>query len=165
MKKIFLAIAVSLASGMAGCIDSDEVGYDVEPKVLIPKNGLQEIVVNDNPAQIDYDVWVYRSGYREGGSTAVLSVDASALADYNEANDTAYELMPATYYELSDATVRLGNDGRAAKIGIRLNVAAIVPGSLYVLPVSVGSPDTPVSESAATVLIRPVRPDAEEPGQ
>lgn len=163
MKRIFLAIAVSLAAAMAGCTDHEEVGYDIDPKVLIPKNGLQEIVLTDAETQIDYEVWIFRSGYNEGVSTASLTVDAAALADYNKANGTAYEPMPAACYQLPATTVRIGNDGHAARIGITIDASAIAPGSLYVLPLSIDSPDTPVSESAATVLIRPVRPAAEEP--
>ena len=71
--------------------------------------------------------------------------------------------MPASCYDLPSAAVRLDNDAHTAKVGIRLDVSAITAGSLYVLPVSVDSPDTEVNAAAATVLIFPVRPEAEEP--
>ena len=104
--------------------------------MLIPKNGLQQVALTADAAAVDYEVWIYRSGYNEGGSTAALSVDAEALAAYNKANGTAYVLMPEACYDLPTAAV---------------------------LPVSVGSPDTEVNAAAATVLIFPVRPATEKP--
>lgn len=163
MKKLFIALALSAAACLSGCSDNEEVGYDIDSKVLIPKNGLQQVDLTADATAVDYEVWIYRSGYNEGGSTAALSVDAEALAAYNKANGTAYVLMPEACYDLPGAAVRLDNDAHTAKVGIRLDVSAITAGSLYVLPVSVGSPDTEVSATAATVLIFPVRPEAEEP--
>ena len=153
MKKLFIALALSAAACLAGCSDNEEVGYDIGSKVLIPKNGLQQVGLTADATAVDYEVWIYRSGYNEGVSTAALSVDAEALAAYNKANGTAYELMPASCYDLPSAAVRLDNDAHSA----------ITAGSLYVLPVSVDSPDTEVNAAAATVLIFPVRPEAEEP--
>ena len=83
MKKLFLALALSAAACLAGCSDNEEVGYDIGSKVLIPKNGLQQVALTADAAAIDYEVWIYRSGYNEGVSTAALSVDAEALAAYN----------------------------------------------------------------------------------
>ena len=153
MKKLFIALALSAAVCLAGCSDNEEVGYD----------GLQPVGLTAYATAVDYEVWIYRSGYNEGVSTAALSVDAEALAAYNKANGTAYELIPASCYDLPSAAVRLDNDAHTAKVGIRLDVSAITAGSLYVLPVSVDSPDTEVNAAAATVLIFPVRPEAEEP--
>lgn len=163
MKKIFLAIAAFAAAGLSGCTGNDRVGYDIDSKVLLPKNGLQQIDLTQTETETGYDVWVYRSGYNSGSSTAALSVDARALDDYNAANGTAYVLMPEAYYNLPNTSLRLDNDNSSGKIGIRLNVSEITADSPYVLPVSVVSPDTEVSGSAATVLLRPVRPEAEEP--
>ena len=156
MKKLFLALALSAAACLAGCSDNEEIGYDIGSKVLIPKNGLQQVALTADAAAIDYEVWIYRSGYNEGGSTAALSVDAEALAAYNKANGTAC-------YDLPTAAVRLDNNAHTAKIGIRIDVSAITADSRCVLPVSVGSPDTEVNAAAATVLIFPVRPATEKP--
>ena len=177
MKKLFLALALSAAACLAGCSDNEEIGYDIGSKVLIPKNGLQQVALTADAAAIDYEVWIYRSGYNEGGSTAALSVDAEALAaynkakfdtsydagQYNKANGTAYVLMPEACYDLPTAAVRLDNNAHTAKIGIRIDVSAITADSRCVLPVSVGSPDTEVNAAAATVLIFPVRPTTEKP--
>ena len=100
MKKLFLALALSAAACLAGCSDNEEIGYDIGSKVLIPKNGLQQVTLTADAAAVDYEVWIYRSGYNEGGSTAALSVDAEALAAYNKANGTAYVLMPEACYDL-----------------------------------------------------------------
>ena len=153
MKKLFLALALSAAACLAGCSDNEEIGYDIGSKVLIPKNGLQQVTLTADAAAVDYEVWIYRSGYNEGGSTAALSVDAEALAAYNKANGTAYVLMPEACYD---------NNAHTAKIGIRIDVSAITADSRCVLPVSVGSPDTEVNAAAATVLIFPVRPATEK---
>ena len=134
MKKIFLALALSAAACVAGCSDNEEVGYDIDSKLLLPKSGLQQIDLTETATRVDYNIWVYRSGYNDGRSTATLTVDAKALADYN-----------------------------AVKVSVSLDVSAITAGSLYVLPITVGSPDTAISESGATVLLHPVRPEAEEP--
>ena len=163
MKKLFLALALSAAACLAGCSDNEEVGYDIDSKLLLPKSGLQQIDLTETATRVDYNVWVYRSGYNEGGSTAALSVDAEALAAYNKANGTAYVLMPEACYDLPTAAVRLDNNAHTAKIGIRIDVSAITADSRCVLPASVGSPDTAISESGATVLLHPVRPEAEEP--
>ncbi|MFR8224893.1 MAG: hypothetical protein ACLU9X_10565 [Alistipes shahii] len=72
MKKLFLALALSAAACLAGCSDNEEIGYDIGSKVLIPKNGLQQVALTADAAAIDYEVWIYRSGYNEGGSTAAL---------------------------------------------------------------------------------------------
>ena len=154
MKKLFLALALSAAACLAGCSDNEEIGYDIGSKVLIPKNGLQQVALTADAAAVDYEVWIYRSGYNEGGSTAALSVDAEALAAYNKANGTAYVLMPEACYDLPTAAVRLDNNA---------HVSAITADSRCVLPVSVGSPDTEVNAAAATVLIFPVRPATEKP--
>ena len=154
MKKLFLALALSAAACLAGCSDNEEIGYDIGSKVLIPKNGLQQVALTADAAAVDYEVWIYRSGYNEGGSTAALSVDAEALAAYNKANGTAYVLMPEACYDLPTAAVRLDNNAHTAKI---------TADSRCVLPVSVGSPDTEVNAAAATVLIFPVRPATEKP--
>ena len=69
MKKLFLALALSAAACLAGCSDNEEIGYDIGSKVLIPKNGLQQVALTADAAAIDYEVWIYRSGYNEGGST------------------------------------------------------------------------------------------------
>lgn len=163
MKKLFIALALSAAACLAGCSDNEEVGYDISSKVLIPKNGLQQVDLTADATAVDYEVWIYRSGYNEGVSTVTLSVDVEALAAYNKANGTTYVPMPEVCYDLTSAAVRLDNDTHSAKIGIQLDVSAITAGSLYVLPVSVGSPDTEVNAAAATVLIFPVRPEAKEP--
>ena len=163
MKKLFLALALSAAACLAGCSDNEEIGSDIGSKVLIPKNGLQQVALTADAAAVDYEVWIYRSGYNEGGSTAALSVDAEALAAYNKANGTAYVLMPEACYNLPTAAVRLDNNAHTAKIGIRIDVSAITADSRCVLPVSVGSPDTEVNAAAATVLIFPVRPTTEKP--
>ena len=163
MKKLFIALALSAAVCLAGCSDNEEVGYDIGSKVLIPKNGLQQVGLTADATAVDYEVWIYRSGYNEGVSTAALSVDAEALAAYNKANGTAYELIPASCYDLPSAAVRLDNDAHTAKVGIRIDVSAITADSRCVLPVSVGSPDTEVNAAAATVLIFPVRPTTEKP--
>ena len=152
MKKLFLALALSAAACLAGCSDNEEIGYDIGSKVLIPKNGLQQVALTADAAAIDYEVWIYRSGYNEGGSTAAL-----------KANGTAYVLMPEACYDLPTAAVRLDNNAHTAKIGIRIDVSAITADSRCVLPVSVGSPDTEVNAAAATVLIFPVRPTTEKP--
>ena len=128
MKKLFLALALSAAACLAGCSDNEEIGYDIGSKVLIPKNGLQQVALTADAAAIDYEVWIYRSGYNEGGSTAALSVDAEALAAYNKANGTAYVLMPEACYDLPTAAVRLDNNAHTAKIGIRIDVSAITAG-------------------------------------
>mgnify|MGYP001163102018 CR=1 FL=1 len=70
MKKLFLALALSAAACLAGCSDNEEIGYDIGSKVLIPKNGLQQVALTADAAAVDYEVWIYRSGYNEGGSTA-----------------------------------------------------------------------------------------------
>ena len=85
MKKLFLALALSAAACLAGCSDNEEIGYDIGSKVLSPKNGLQQVALTADAAAVDYEVWIYRSGYNEGGSTAALSVDAEALAAFNKA--------------------------------------------------------------------------------
>lgn len=128
MKKLFLALALSAAACLAGCSDNEEIGYDIGSKVLIPKNGLQQVALTADAAAIDYEVWIYRSGYNEGGSTAALSVDAEALAAYNKANGMAYVLMPEACYDLPTAAVRLDNNAHTAKIGIRIDVSAITAG-------------------------------------
>lgn len=148
----------------AGCSDNEEIGYDIGSKVLIPKNGLQQVALTADAAAIDYEVWIYRSGYNEGGSTAALSVDAEALAAYNKANGTAYVLMPEACYDLPTAAVRLDNNAHTAKIGHSdRRLGDHRPDSRCVPAVSVGSPDTEVNAAAATVLIFPVRPTTEKP--
>ena len=66
MKKLFIALALSAAACLAGCSDNEEVGYDIGSKVLIPKNGLQQVGLTADATAVDYEVWIYRSGYNEG---------------------------------------------------------------------------------------------------
>ena len=50
MKKLFLALALSAAACLAGCSDNEEIGYDIGSKVLIPKNGLQQVALTADAA-------------------------------------------------------------------------------------------------------------------
>jgi len=138
MKKLFLALALSAAACLAGCSDNEEIGYDIGSKVLIPKNGLQQVALTADAAAVDYEVWIYRSGYNEGGSTAALSVDAEALAAYNKANGTDYTLYPAD-------KVTFANDGLFAAAGrnveltVEMTVEAaegLAAGRGYLIPVA-----------------------------
>ena len=128
MKKLFLALALSAAACLAGCSDNEEIGYDIGSKVLIPKNGLQQVALTADAAAVDYEVWIYRSGYNEGGSTAALSVDAEALAAYNKANGTAYVLMPeAPKADLLDVVFHA--DGTAEDVSPLKNEVLSYPGT------------------------------------
>lgn len=163
MKKLFLALVLSTTSCLTGCSDNEEIGYDIDSKVMIPKNGLQQITLTTDATSADYEVWIYRSGYNEGGSTVSLSIDTEALNAYNKTNGTTYVLMPEACYDLPTSAVRLGNNTHTAKIDIRIDVSAITADNRYVLPVSINSPDTEINAAAATVLLLPVRVPTEEP--
>ena len=55
MKKLFLALALSAAACLAGCSDNEEIGYDIGSKVLIPKNGLQQVALTADAAAVRLD--------------------------------------------------------------------------------------------------------------
>lgn len=141
MKKLFLALALSAAACLAGCSDNEEIGYDIGSKVLIPKNGLQQVALTADAAAIDYEVWIYRSGYNEGGSTAALSARRRSAGRLQQGQRYGLRADARSLDDLPTCR-RAGstNNAHTAKIGIRIDVSAITADSRCVLPVSSAVP-------------------------
>ncbi len=85
--------------------------------------------------------------------TAVLAVDADAVARYNERHGTDYALLDAAHYELSVRTLSIGaGDVVSEPATVLFKDLTVLPADeTYLLPVSVSSSDIGLLEASATV--------------
>lgn len=77
--------------------------------------------------------------------TAVLTVDPSILKEYNEANETSYEVLPEQYFTYDKEIKIAAGDVSAIPSEFRVKPYSNENGELYAIPVSLTEIQGPVS--------------------
>ena len=96
--KSYLLACVVLPMILAGCEDAD---YRVIDNAIYlneaSENGSAKVTVD--PENVTTTTLTVRMGQPVAGDvTAVLTIDPSILKEYNEANETSYEVLPEQYF-------------------------------------------------------------------
>lgn len=126
--------------GVAACND---MGYNViDNAVYISEatdNMLQKVIVDETGGKASVSVRTNQKAAQD--IMAVVEQDAVLLDNYNNKMGTAYEILPAQYYELSNKEVTIASGTASANsIGIRINPLPeeiTSSGKKYAIPVSI----------------------------
>ncbi len=152
MRKILYAISLFAAFGLVACQPNETVGYDIDAKVTLPNDGLQEVALTAESTEVTYQLMAYRSGYIEGTSTAEFYVDEAVLTAYNEENGTSYTMLPADAYSFSATTVVLDKENYTGSVDLVIDAAKAQKAAFLALPISVKSPDTPLGNKTSVII-------------
>lgn len=127
-KHIKYLIWVLLFFPFSGCDVDDQLLQDApESNVLFAKNILeQEIYKAPNMIDFKYNLYVYRSGVKNGATIqANISVSEAALANYNTENQTSFQLLPEAYYAFNNSvTIQGGSQTGISEVTIRADKIA-----------------------------------------
>ncbi|XWW46994.1 DUF1735 domain-containing protein [Fibrella sp. USSR17] len=164
MKKFLsLFLAGSLALGLTSCLKDDEHFVDfagASPVIDIPTSAFYGVAPNAAfPIQstpVSYSFNVNLSGPKTLGQdvTVNMAVDPAVLTQYNTANGTDYQALPATLYQLPTSTVIKAGQ-RLAPVSINFSTGSdkiADPGAFndsdYALPVRVTGTDNNLAVSS-----------------
>lgn len=101
MKNIIIKIimVVTSISFFIACEDNRMDGM-VKDKVYLVQSGVQEVYVNYRDFA-DYTVTVYKSGMGDQAAIVSIEVDKEVLKEYNEEENTSFEILPDVCYSIS----------------------------------------------------------------
>jgi hypothetical protein len=104
-----------------------------------------------------FNLGVYHAGLNQPKSLSVtLGIDQAAAASFI-AQNTDYEILPASYYSLPQATVSLGKGEERAYFPIQLkNIDIGFTNKKYFLPISITSvdPEVTISDSEKLAILQ-----------
>lgn len=165
MKKIFnIAAIAALAFLGLSCVKGDKFNYGKEVFYMVGTDQipLDKIVVEDNPPAV-YSVNVAATGKLSSDATIELNVgDEEALAKYNEAHGTSFQIVPADMYTVDKPSVII-KAGSAVSESCTItitNYSFIKNGVAYMIPVSIKSvsgSSNEVLETSRTTYLRLAR--------
>lgn len=165
MKKIInIAALAAIAFLGVSCSEGDKFEYGEEVIMMsgTGENPLVKLAVGDNPPAT-YNVTVETTGKVSDDVTVTLNIgDEEALAAYNAAHNSNYQIVPATAYKVAGNTVKIASETAVSEnLGITLDDFSFIQnGVQYMLPVSISEVDGTgfrVLESSRTVYIRLAR--------
>ena len=144
IKQCLLACFV-LPMILAGCNDAD---YQVIDNAIYlneaSENGSAKVTVD--PENVTTTTLTVRVGQPVTENvTAVLTVDPSILKEYNEANETSYEVLPEQYFTYDKEIKIAAGDVSAIPSEFRVKPYSNENGELYAIPVSLTEIQGPVS--------------------
>ena len=166
MKKLSLYLC-TLAL-LAGCIADDRENFMVDDSFgLTARDVLEQASVHTG----SYTLGVAKNGKGRTAASATVSFEApevqSALDAYNSEHNTSYELIPASYFTLSDSNLEFAKEEVVKDVTVSWDagkLAAFIGGSSdYVIPVCVKSSDLGVSAAKQVVFIRLLRSSVSVP--
>ena len=143
--KSYLLACVVLPMILAGCEDAD---YRVIDNAIYlneaSENGSAKVTVD--PENVATTTLTVRMGQPVAGDvTAVLTIDPSILKEYNEANETSYEVLPEQYFS-DDKEIKIqAGDVSAVPSEFKVKPYSNENGELYAIPVSLTEIQGPVS--------------------
>src|SRR3546814_764981 len=152
-KNKILTMALAVVFGMllmAGCKEEvqlpeqDESQYNQLYMPLAVNNPVENtLTVSESEQQLVYGANFGGRGYPEENIPVGFSVDPARVADFNEANGTSYELLPAEAYTLGTAETNIPA-GKLATEPLSLSVKTAGEGAVamfktYLLPLSIQS--------------------------
>ncbi len=128
MKKLLYSFVVgSLALGMSSCLNDDEHYVDfknVGAIAEIPSAAFYGVADNrglpiqTTPIAYSFDVNIASPTPPTQDVTVTLAVDKAALDAYNAANNTTYQLLPTTLYQLPSLTTTVKAGTRLAPVAL-----------------------------------------------
>ena len=143
--KSYLLACVVLPMILAGCEDAD---YRVIDNAIYlneaSENGSAKVTVD--PENVTKTTLTVRMGQPVAGDvTAVLTIDPSILKEYNEANETSYEVLPEQYFSYDKEIKIQAGDVSAVPSEFKVKPYSNENGELYAIPVSLTEIQGPVS--------------------
>ena len=143
--KSYLLACVVLPMILAGCEDAD---YRVIDNAIYlneaSENGSAKVTVD--PENVTTTTLPVRMGQPVAGDvTAVLTIDPSILKEYNEANETSYEVLPEQYFSYDKEIKIQAGDVSAVPSEFKVKPYSNENGELYAIPVSLTEIQGPVS--------------------
>lgn len=143
--KSYLLACVVLPMILAGCEDAD---YRVIDNAIYlneaSENGSAKVTVD--PENVTTTTLTVRMGQPVAGDvTAVLTIDPSILKEYNEANETSYEVLPEQYFSYDKEIKIQAGDVSAVPSEFKVKPYSNENGELYAIPVSLTEIQGPVS--------------------
>ncbi len=153
-KHTIYLIALLLAGLFVSCekgIDS----VDYPSTVYLPQSGntTQTALLGESV----FNLGVYHAGLNQPKSLSVtLAIDQAAAASFI-AQNTDYEILPASYYSLPQSTVSLGKGEERAYFPIQLkNIDTGFTNRKYFLPISITSvdPEVTISDSEKLAILQ-----------
>ncbi|UHG94167.1 DUF1735 domain-containing protein [Spirosoma oryzicola] len=140
-------IALSLALSLTSCLNDDEhfvdfasAGYVAEIPYAANRSVLKTVSVpaTSSGTVAPVDVNIASPNPPTQDIPVTVAIDQAALTAYNTANNTAYTLLPATAFQLTNPTVTVAAGQRIATVAINL-IGTQIPatGGPYAVPISI----------------------------
>lgn len=159
MKKCFELTPLLLALVCAGgCVEDVDIERS-KGLLSASQDGFSTIEVYDLGSLNKIDLSVAKAGLQDAGGTVSFSVEQSLLDSLNNADGTAYQLLPSDCYTIENATFTITSGGDSRVCGGSLVYDPHKIYSLsgfdelkYVLPLRVSSIGTPMNPDRTSVL-------------
>lgn len=148
MNKLFNSIvAVSLAVGLTSCLNDDEhfvdfagAGYVAEIPYVANRSILKTVTVSATSTSLvaPVDINIASPNPPSQDVPVTVAIDQAALTAYNTANKTAYTILPAAAFQLTNPMVTVAAGQRIATVNVNL-VGSQVPatGGPFAIPISI----------------------------
>lgn len=144
----------AICSLFVSCQDNRLDGIPAN-RVYISRNGVQEMSIYDLGEPVKLAVSVAKAGYHNNPGEASLRLSESLINFWNTEYGTHYEMLPASCYEFSNATVKFGEKDLYATTPLTINVgafSALDPEKVYALPIELYSSSFEINQEKASVL-------------
>ncbi|MCD7969877.1 MAG: DUF1735 domain-containing protein [Alistipes sp.] len=154
LNKVLLSVA-AVAILITGCKDERNNNM-VDDTILFRNSGTDAFVTLSMLAET-YNVVVLKSGKGTVEATAIVFASEDALSRYNLENGTDYEMLPASYYTLSQTELKFGKsdaDGQVVTITWDSNqVGTLGDDKAYVIPLEVTVKNNVIEASESNNVI------------
>ena len=178
MKKksfINLLIITACAFIVSSCsedwtVENDEFTEYI--KLYLPKaesDQITTLIMDERMTSVyeeSYSVFLGGPNDASKNITATFTIDNQEVSNFNEKNNTNYQLLPDYLYELSSNQVTILNGERGSEsITVRIIPSLELQAGEYILPVSIISSDANVNTTLSTVyfIIRVPEDEPEVP--
>lgn len=146
-KLLQLIVAASLAFSLTSCLKDDEhfvnfagAGYVAEIPYVANRSILKTVSVpaSSSATVAPVDINIASPNPPTQDVPVTVAVDQAALTTYNTANKTAYTILPAAAYQLTNPMVTVASGQRIATVNVNF-IGSQVPttGGPYALPISI----------------------------
>ena len=164
MKKLLYLVTMSLL--LLSCEDNRLDWRNAKPdRVYLPKYGFQTEESYTIGQDAEASLWAYKSGYSGSDCQVNYALDKQLLDEYNEANGTAFELLPESCYQMPASVVEIpGKEehGRFSVIYSPEKIVELCGGQYgvekYVLPFRITSNLGTTDKDSAILLFRVKKP-------
>lgn len=151
MKSKYIFMIIVFAGLLYSCKQADEF----ENKIYFfdaQTSNTKVFSVYETPQKIPISVLSSEVVTRK--TQAFLRVSEGLIDAYNKQNNTAYKLLPASYYELSSDTLTI-DANKAASNAVYLNILELPMGENYILPMELSrvDGDFELLESSSTLFM------------